>query len=124
MVCDHRPLKLEPNRCRLVVGGDRLTYDNETAAPAANLLEAKLIFNSTISTPNERFMTMDINDFFLSSTMPKAEYMQIHKSEITSDIITKYNMMDIIDNNGYVHFKINKGMYGAMGPVVIPQLIK
>ena len=26
MVCDHRPLKSEPNRCRLVVGGDRLTY--------------------------------------------------------------------------------------------------
>ena len=64
MVCDHRPLKTEPSRCRLVVSGDRLTYDNETAAPAVNLLEAKLIFNSTISTPNARCMTMDIKDFF------------------------------------------------------------
>ena len=26
MACDHRPLKSEQNRCRLVVGGDRLTY--------------------------------------------------------------------------------------------------
>ena len=95
MVCDHRPLKSESNRCRLVVGGDHLIYDNETAAPAANLLEAKLIFNSTISTSNARFLTMDIEDFFLSSTMPNPEYIRMRISEIQDDIIIKYNMRTI-----------------------------
>ena len=119
MVCDHRPLKTEPNRCRLVVGGDKLTYENETAAPAANLLEAKLIINSAISTPNARFFTMDIKDFFLSSTMPKAEYMKMHISEIPDDIIDKYDMHNIKDNNGHVHFKIVKGMYGLKQAAIL-----
>ena len=119
MVCDHRPLKTEPNRCRLVVGGDRLTYDNETAAPAANLLEAKLIINSTISTPHARFITADIKDFFLSSIMPTAEYMKMHIDEIPSDIITKYDMSHLQDKNGYVHFKIVKGMYGLKQAAIL-----
>ncbi len=64
MVCDHKPLRKEPNRCQLVVGGDRLTYDHEAAAPAANLLEAKIMINSTIATKNVRFLTIDIKEFF------------------------------------------------------------
>ena len=119
MVCDHRPLKSEPNRCRLVVGGDRLTYDNETAAPAANLLEAKLIINSTISTPNARFITADIKDFFLSSIMPTAEYMKMHIDEIPRDIVSKYNMENLQDKNNYVHFKIKKGMYGLKQAAIL-----
>ena len=40
-------VKTEPNFCHLVVGGDKLSYENEMTAPAANLLESKLMFNST-----------------------------------------------------------------------------
>ena len=92
IVCDHRPLKTEPNRCRLVVGGDKLTYDNEIAAPAANLLEAKLIINSTISTPGARFITAGSKDFFLLSTMLEAEYMKMNYDEIPQGIITQYEL--------------------------------
>ena len=49
MVCDYRPLKAEQYQCKLVVGGDKLPYDEDAAAPAANLLETKLLINSTIS---------------------------------------------------------------------------
>jgi hypothetical protein len=48
-VCDYRPLKSEPYRCRIVVGGDKLSYDHDPASPATSLLETKLILNSTIS---------------------------------------------------------------------------
>ena len=37
-VCDHSPLKTEPWRVRLVVGGDRLPYD-AVGSPASNLVE-------------------------------------------------------------------------------------
>ena len=119
MVCDHCPLKTEKYRCRLVVGFDRLSFDNETAALAANLLESKLIFNSTISTPGAKFITLDIKDFFLASTMPEAEYMKMHIDEIPQDIITKYNMNQLVDKNRYVHFKINKGMYGLKQAAIL-----
>ena len=95
MVCDNRPLKREKTRCRLVVGGDKLTYDNETAAPTANLLEAKLILNSTISTKNAKFLTADIKDFFLSSKIAKPEFMKMHKDEIPNDVFRKYNMQKL-----------------------------
>ena len=119
MVCDHRPLKTEKYRCRLVVGGDRLTYEHETAAPAANLLETKLILNSTISTPNARFFTVDIKDFFLSSDMPAPEYMKMHKDEIPEDIFTKYDMKKLTDNKNCVNFKIKKGMYGLKQAAIL-----
>ena len=35
-VCDHRPLKLEPWRVRIVVGGDRLSYNEDPGYPATS----------------------------------------------------------------------------------------
>ena len=80
MVCDYRPLKSDPYRVRLTVGGDRLEYWDDAASPAASLVETKLLLNSVISDAhkNARFMTIDIKDFFLQSFMKDAEYMRIH----------------------------------------------
>ena len=50
-VCNYRPLKYDPNRVRLAVGGDILICPGDPRAPDASLLESKLIFNSTISNP-------------------------------------------------------------------------
>ena len=66
MVCDFRPRKEDQYRVRLTVGGDRLEYYLDTTAPAASLLEAKLLINSTISQSHQgaKFFTLDIKDFF------------------------------------------------------------
>ena len=67
MICDFRPLKKDPHRVRLTVGGDRLEYPDDAASPAASLLETKLLLNSTISDAMKgaRFMTLYIKYFFL-----------------------------------------------------------
>ena len=82
MVCDYRPLKDEPYRVRLTVGGNKLDYFGETASPTANLLETKLLINSVISDAHKgaRFLGIDIKDFFLLSSLPadQKEYMRIH----------------------------------------------
>ena len=49
----------------------RNSTDNETVAPAANLLEAKLIISSTISTPGARFITADIKKNFFCQQCQK-----------------------------------------------------
>ena len=36
----------------------------------ADLTTAKCLFNSVISTPNGRFMTVDLSDFYLESHLP------------------------------------------------------
>ena len=40
-VCNYKPLKSEPYRIRLMAGGDKLTYDQDTGSPVALLLEEK-----------------------------------------------------------------------------------
>ena len=47
-VCDYRPLKSEPYKVRLTVGGERLQYPDDASSPAESLLDSKLLFNSTI----------------------------------------------------------------------------
>ncbi len=59
----------EPNRTRLVAGGDRVNYPGDTGTPTTNLLTVKLLINSVISMPSSKFMTMDMADFYLSTPM-------------------------------------------------------
>ena len=40
------------------------------------------------------------------------EFMKIHRNDIPQDIHTRYNSTNYMDNNGYIYFKIIKGMYG------------
>ena len=74
MVCDYRPLKDEPYRVRLTIGGDRLDYEKEIASPA-NLLETKLLLNSVTSDAHKgaKFLGIDIKDFFLLTYLPGGE---------------------------------------------------
>jgi hypothetical protein len=41
------------------------------------VLAVKLLINSTISTPNTKYMTMDIKDFYLNTPMARYEYMRL-----------------------------------------------
>ena len=78
ITCLVRPAKIEePNRTRLVAGGDRVHYPGDARTPTADLLTVKLHLNSIISTPNAKFMTMDIKDFYLNTPMAQYEYMHL-----------------------------------------------
>jgi len=113
-VCNYRPHKDETHQVRLTVGGDVLPYDEDSASPAASLLETKLLINSTISDASigAKFMTLDIKDFFLQTVMDRPEYMRIHSKYFLQDMRDKYNIDSIIAPDGYVYCKIKRGMYG------------
>ena len=93
-VLDYRPLKSEPYRVRITVGGNRLTYNEELSSLVANLLETKVLLNSTISDTikGARFMTDDIKDYFLATPMAKAEYMKVQYKHLPEDIHKLYNL--------------------------------
>eukprot|EP00957_Ditylum_brightwellii_P034597 2623165-Ditylum_brightwellii.AAC.3 len=98
-------------------------YDDETASPAANLLETKLLINSTISDAfrGARFMGIDIKDFFLQTPLPpgKHEYMQVHVKYFDEELKRLYNIDDIVANNGYIYCEIKKGMYGLKQAAIL-----
>ena len=120
-VFDFRPLKSEPYRCRLVVGGDKLPYHNDASSPAASLLETKILLNSTISDAKNgaRFMASDLKDFFLASPMDSPEFMKIPIKHIPQDIIKTYNLLNLVTPDGYVYVKIKKGMYGLKQAAIL-----
>jgi hypothetical protein len=111
-VCDYRPLKSDQYRVRLTVGGDRLPYASDAGAPAASLLEAKILFNSVISTPGARFAAADIKDYFLCSPMDVYEYIKIPFRWFPEEIRLQYGLYALVEPDGYVYCEVRKGMYG------------
>ena len=114
-VCNYRPLKFEPYRVRITVGGDKLDYPYTTASPAASIIEAKLIVNSVISDHKKhksRFCAIDLNNFFLATPMERAEYIRIHKKHITKNFMQEYKLQNKITKDEYLYCKVKKGMYG------------
>ena len=49
-VCLVRCKKAEPNQMQFTVGSNRINYPSEVATPTAEMLVAKMLFNSVIST--------------------------------------------------------------------------
>jgi len=48
---DYCPQKEDPNRVRITVGGNLIDYPGELTTRTADLTTAKLLWNSTLSTP-------------------------------------------------------------------------
>ena len=77
IVVTYRPQKSEPNRSRLTSGGDRLDSPVNTTPPTADLTSIKLLWNSVISTPGSRYVTMDVKNFYLNTPLDYYQYMRL-----------------------------------------------
>lgn len=110
MICDYCPKKSDPFCTRLTVGGDRLDYFGDSSSPAASLIKTKLLINSTISDAKNGacFLTIDLKDPFLQSTLPEPEYMLIHSKYFFDNIRTKYNIDSLIADDGYLYCCLKK----------------
>ena len=88
-VLDYQLLKSELHHIRMTVGSDRLTCLSDSGSPAAaNMVETKLLINSTISDASKGtcFMLADLKDFFLTTPMAGEEHMQVRHKHVTDDI--------------------------------------
>jgi hypothetical protein len=110
-VCTVRPEKKEPNWTRLVVGGDRINYPGEVATPTSDMIVAKILFNSVISTANACFMTMDISNFYLNTPLKRPEFIRMRISDIPEEIIQEYHLRDLCEPDGCIYIMIVLSMY-------------
>eukprot|EP00957_Ditylum_brightwellii_P201596 15326335-Ditylum_brightwellii.AAC.1 len=78
--------------------------------PIANIETAKLLFNSVITTPQAKFMSIDIKDFYLNTPMEGYKYIRFPINIIPNKIIEQYNLKVIV-HNGHIFAKICKGVY-------------
>jgi hypothetical protein len=104
-----------------VVGGDQVLYPGNAGTPTADLLTVKLLITSIISTQGAKFMTMDIQDFYLNTPMAQYEYMQLKISDMPDNVIKHYKLHDIVTPDGHIYCEIQKGMYGLPQVGIIVQ---
>ena len=122
ITCLIRPEKTnEPNRTRLVAWGDRVHYPFDAGKPTANLLTAKLLINSVISTPGARLFTMDIKNLYLCTPMTRYKCMQLKLSDMPEDVIAHYYLLNIATPDRYVYCKICQGVYRLPQAGIIAQ---
>ena len=71
MVCKVRPEKSDPNRTRITISGNCITFPGDVGTPTASYELAKLIFNSVLSRPATNFTTFDICNFYLQTPLDR-----------------------------------------------------
>jgi hypothetical protein len=75
VVVDHRPQKADPNRIRITAGGNLINYPGKLTTRTADIMTAKLLWNSVLSTPGAKYMCLDIKKNYLSAPLDRFEYM-------------------------------------------------
>ena len=121
IVVSYRPEKDDPYRFRLTVGGNRITCPWDFSTPTVDKLTVKLLLNSIVSTPNTKFMSIDIKDFYLNTLMPRYEYMQLKLSNLPDNVIRHYKLANIAIKDSHIYTEIRRGMYGILAAEILSQ---
>ena len=94
IVCDYREIKEEPNRVRLVVGGEKIKIPIDCGTPKSDLFTVKLLLNSVVSKNGAKLFTHDIKNFYLNTPMERFEYMRLKMEDIPENVIEKCELKD------------------------------
>ena len=121
IVCNFRESKKDKYRTRITIGGNLINFPDDCGTPTADLLTVKLLLNSIISTPNAKFMTLDLKDFYLMTPMKRYEYFRMKLELFPQDVIDLYDLRNKVDDNGNVHCEVRRGMYGLPQAGIIAQ---
>jgi hypothetical protein len=69
IVVDYRPQKTDPNRVRITVGGNLISYPGEVTTRTADMITSKILWNSVLSTPGAKYCCADVKNFYLETLM-------------------------------------------------------
>ena len=111
MVCKVCPEKSDPNRTRITIGGNRITFPGVVGTPTALLELAKLVLNSVLLRPSAKFTTFDTCNFYLQTPLECPEYVRVGLSDIPGEFFQEYNLLAYSRDN-WVYFEIWSGVYG------------
>ncbi len=95
-------------RTRATIGSDRIDYP--TTAITAELEAIDILLNAMIS-DNARFSTIDLEDFYLGTSLPFPEFIRIPAKFIPKKVITFYKLKPFIQK-GTLYCTVLKTHYG------------
>ena len=111
IVTDLRLHKAETHRVSLTVGGNLINFPGDVTTPTEDLIMAKLIFNSVLSTKNAKFMCAEIANFYINNPMNRYEYIKLPMDIIPEEIIQQYNLRNLAHKVFYI-WKSKKACMG------------
>jgi hypothetical protein len=74
IVCVYREGKKDKYCTQITMGSNLINYPGVCGTPTTDPLTVKLLLNSIISTPNSKFMSIDIKDVYLCTPMACYKY--------------------------------------------------
>ena len=79
-----------------------------------------------VSTPGARCLLANIKHLYLNNILPEPEFMWIPLKTIPQEIIDAYKLTALVDNQGWIHMRIKKGIYGLKqaGIIANQELVK
>ena len=95
---------------RLIVGGNKPTYDGPVSTATSDLTTAKLHWNSVLSTPDGKYFIMYVNNLYLINPMKTAEFYRTAIKTIPQEIIDKYDLNNK-QSDGYTYIVFEKLIY-------------
>jgi hypothetical protein len=107
----YRPQKEDPNRIRIAVGRNMITYKGNTSTQTADLTTSKLLWDSVLSTEGARYMCLDLKNFHLTAALDYYEYMKIPLALFSEWIKKQYNL-DTHARDGFVFLEIRQAVWG------------
>jgi hypothetical protein len=88
-VVDIRPNKTETHRVRLTVSGNLIKYSVDVSTRSTDLTTSKFLWNRTISTEGDKYMCLDVKNFYIGTPMDSFDYMRIPIKMIQQEIIAE-----------------------------------
>ena len=67
--------------------------------------------NSVLSRKGAKFVTYNIRNYYLATSLDYPEYVKIKLTDIPQEFIDEYNLHDYF-HKGWVYFEIRNGVYG------------
>jgi hypothetical protein len=111
VVVAYCPQKEDSYQIRITTGGNLINYPGELTMRTANMMTAKLHWNSILSTPNACYMCLDIRIFYLTATFECYKYMKMPISLFPPWIVAQYNLITKVIG-GYVYLQMQKAVWG------------
>ena len=90
-VVDHRPQKDDPNWIQITAWGNLIKYGEELLVPPADLITAKLHWNSVVSIAFAKYMCINIISH-LTAKLEYFEYMTIPLTYFITWIVQQYDL--------------------------------
>ena len=89
-----------------------MEFQGDTSTETAGLETAKMVFNSVISTPAGKFMTIDISNMYLNTPLQEYQYMRFNINMVPQEVIDHYNLQSKVTDNGWLYCEIRKAICG------------